>query len=80
LDLTSRRYFRWRITFSIPPCSLGKADVKFDVKQDGFTLGQLTVSKGSLVWFPAGTNYGKRLGWARFGLLMEEHATSVEKR
>ena len=70
----------YTVDFTIPKRNLGRADVEFDVKQDGSMLGTLTVSKGSLVWFPTGTIYGYRIGWHRFAQFMEESATSVERR
>ena len=68
------------VDFTIPARSLGKADVQFAVKRDGTMLGTLTVSRGSLVWFPAGTSYGLRIGWERFEGVMEENATTIEAR
>ena len=68
------------VDFSIPTRSLGRADVEFQVKKDGSALGTLTVSKGSLVWFPTGSQYGFKLGWSKFASRMEQHATSEEKR
>ncbi len=43
------------VEFNVPPRSLGRADVTFNVKKNGAVLGTLTVSNGSLVWFPKGT-------------------------
>jgi len=41
---------------------LGRADIEFTVKADGSVLGTLTVSNGSLVWFPKVTTYGCKMG------------------
>ena len=68
------------VQFSIPTRTLGRADVEFQVKDASTTLGTLTVSKGSVVWFPSSTTIGYRLHWKRFAELMEAHATSVERR
>ena len=68
------------VMFSIPTRSLGRADVKFTVKENGRTAGTLTVSNGSIVWFPTGTTWGHKMRWPRFGKLMEEHATRYEKK
>jgi hypothetical protein len=68
------------VSFSVPERKLGRADVEFYVKRDGAMFGTLTVSKGSVVWFPAGTTYGHRMRWRKFDELMTEHATRFEKR
>ena len=68
------------VSFSIPQRALGKADVKFLVKRDGAVHGTLEVSNGSLVWFPKGTSYGLKVGWAKFDEIMKKNATRFEKR
>ena len=68
------------VKFSIPKRTLGKADVEFDVHRDGKKLGTLTVSKGSLVWFPSGTSYGHKMGWKNFDKFMQDKAVKFEIR
>ena len=68
------------VSFSIPQRALGKADVTFLVKSDGAVHGTLEVSNGSVVWFPKGTSYGHKVGWAKFEELMKKHAPRFEKR
>ncbi|MCX5718229.1 MAG: hypothetical protein NTW44_08035 [Nitrospirae bacterium] len=69
------------VLFNIPQRSLGKADVEFLIKRNGVVLlGTLAVSNGSLVWFPKKTSYGYKMGWDKFGKLMEDKAPRVEKR
>lgn len=68
------------VSFDIPERLLGRADIKFTVKENGSVLGTLTVSNGSIVWFPKGTTYGCKMGWSKFDKLMQEHATRQEKR
>ena len=68
------------VEFSIPPRSLGKADVEFIVKSDGVMLGTLTISRGTLVWFPTGTTNGYRMTWEQFDRLVKEHVVGEEKR
>ena len=38
------------------------------------------VSNGSVVWFPKGTTYGLKVGWAKFDEIMKDKATKFEKR
>ena len=68
------------VQFEVPARSLGRADVRFAVKEDGVLLGTLEVSNGSIVWFPKGTTYGCKAVWSAFDKLMKNHATRVEKR
>ena len=68
------------VAFDVPQRPLGRADIEFTVKADGSLLGTLTVSNGSLVWFPKGTTYGCKMGWSKFDKLMQEEATRQEKR
>ena len=68
------------VKFSIPSRSLGRADVEFVVRRDGSVLGTLTVSNGSIVWFPKNASYGCKMSWKRFDELMKNEATRFEKR
>ena len=69
----------YEVLFSMPERVLERADVEFVVKSDGNMLGTLKVSKGSLVWFPAGTTIGHRISWDRFHLMMQD-MPKVERR
>ena len=64
----------------MPPRPISRADVKFDVYDDEEKIGTLAVSRGSVVWFAAGTKYGRKMGWAKFARMMEENATRFEQR
>jgi hypothetical protein len=68
------------VTFDVPPRPLGRADVSFVVKKNRTVLGTLTVSNGSLVWFPRSTIKGHKIGWARFDRLMKAETVKVERR
>ena len=68
------------VSFDVPQRPLGKADVTFKVRADGKMAGTLTVSNGSVVWFPPGTTYGLKMGWKRFNAMMEANATKYESR
>ncbi|MFT5152152.1 MAG: hypothetical protein ACI841_002143 [Planctomycetota bacterium] len=68
------------VTFEVPARSLGRADVRFVIKKDNVVLGTLTVSNGSVVWFPKGTSYGCKMGWEKFDQLMQDNATRTERR
>ncbi len=59
-----------KVKFSIPERDLGKADVEFVVSGDGARIGTLRISRGALVWYPAGNSYGRRASWKEFEPLM----------
>ncbi len=66
-----------KVTFSLPERELGRADIEFLVRKDGGVFGKLLVSKGAVVWRKKWkSKRGKRLGWARFAQLMQEHGRS----
>jgi hypothetical protein len=71
---------KYVVTLSLPVRVLNRADVVFDVVQEGTKFGTFTVSNGSMVWFPRGTRYGYKLGWEKFDELMKSDATRVEHR
>ena len=47
-----------KVKMDVPTIEMGKADAVFSVKQDGETLGALHISRGAIVWFPAGNTFG----------------------
>ena len=67
------------VQFTIPWRELGKADVVFEVWGDDEKLGELRVSKGSLVWYPKKNTYGNKISWSQFDAVMEGYPR-VEKR
>ena len=68
------------VSFDIPERALGRADIKFTIRENGSVLGTLTVSNGAVVWFPKKTTNGCKMGWSKFDKIMQEHATRQEKR
>lgn len=68
------------VSFAIPSRDLGRADVRFEVRADDGKIGTLTVSKGSVVWFPKDHLYGYKLSWAEVGRLFLDSGVKSEKR
>jgi hypothetical protein len=46
------------VEYTTPSAWLDARDLVFVVQRDGVKLGELLVSKGSVVWFPYNTRYG----------------------
>jgi len=54
-------------------------DIEVEVKKDGKGLGTLLISKGNLEWLPSGNSVNKkRLAWAKFAELIEEHGQGAK--
>lgn len=54
-------------------------DVKIYIKKDGKKLGTALVSKGNIEWVPSGNSVNKkRLSWAKFAELIQEHGKDVK--
>lgn len=63
---------RHDVRFTIPERRLGNADIEFEVYSDGERLGQLSVSKGAVVWRRANAKRGHVMAWATFDRVMRE--------
>lgn len=60
--------------------TIGMSDACFRVKDDDGMIGELQVSKGSLVWFPRDAKKGYRLTWRRFDDLACTYGRQCENR
>ena len=69
-----------KVMMELPPREIKRADVAFKVRRDKKLYGTLEVSNGSVVWYPSGKKYGRKLTWKRFNELMEGNATRFESR
>jgi hypothetical protein len=48
-------------------------DLEVQVKSDGYTIGTLKISKGSLDWRDASDQFSRVLKWEKFAKLAVEH-------
>ena len=62
------------VTVKLPKQKLAGSEVEFQIKHDGEKFGTMTVSKGSVVWFPKGVASGYKLKWKKFDELMQAEA------
>lgn len=71
-----------RVTVTVPPLRVERADVTFEVRDDDTDakIGELAVSRGSVVWFPVNKHYGYRMAWSKLEQMMEDNAVKFEKR
>ena len=68
------------VTFRLPTCDLGKADIHVKVKVDGEVFGKLEVSKGAIVWYPKGTTYGHKMTWTELDRVMAEFSDEEKRK
>lgn len=68
------------VSFDVPRRQLGKSDINFLVRADGEVLGKLSISNGSIVWFPKLSRKGRKISWKKFDELMQENSPKREKR
>lgn len=61
-----------RIEMSQPSKRVVNSDVTFDIYSDNTKLGAMTISKGSIDWWPKGALSGRRVSWERFAAAMDE--------
>ncbi|MCK9392167.1 MAG: hypothetical protein M0Q01_11455 [Syntrophales bacterium] len=69
-----------KVKMDVPTIEMGKADAVFSVKQDGETLGALHISRGAIVWFPAGNTFGYKLSWKKFAEIMVDNGTRPSEK
>lgn len=65
----------YEVTFTVPERPLGYADLEFNVKSDGETMGTLKISKGSVEWRSRDDKYGYHLDWTEFDKIMQGNGT-----
>jgi hypothetical protein len=61
-----------RVNFNVPDRPLAHADVIFTVYEDDDKFGELRVSKGAVVWFPANKVRGYRMNWKQLDRLAQK--------
>ena len=58
------------VYFELPSSELGQAAAKFAIYENGDKLGEITISRGALEYYPANKQIPIKLGWGRFDKLM----------
>ncbi len=62
------------VKLKFPEFNLGKSDVAFSIRKDDELLGELRISHGAPVWFPANASHGYKLSWSKLGALLKSTA------
>lgn len=61
---------RHNVFFELPSRELGKVDARFSIYQNGEKLGEITISKGAIEYYPANKQKPIKLYWSQFHRLM----------
>jgi hypothetical protein len=62
---------RHNVFFELPQRELGKVDAKFSIYQNEDRLGEITISKGAIEYYPANKQKPIKLSWGQFDRLMK---------
>lgn len=57
---------RHNVYFELPKRELGKVDAKFSIYADDEKLGEITISKGAIEYYPANAQIPIKLSWRKF--------------
>ena len=71
---------RHDVRFTLPERRLGNSDIEFVVYSDDERLGQLSISKGGIVWRHANKKLGHVMDWAAFDRTMRENGRRERPR
>jgi hypothetical protein len=58
---------------SLPSAELGKKDAFFDIYKDDKKLGTITISKGSIEWYPTNAKKPYKISWSNFDKMIKEY-------
>ena len=58
---------------TLPFALLGKKDAYFDIYQDGKKLGTITISKGSIEWYPKNAKNPYGFSWSEFDKMIKRY-------
>jgi hypothetical protein len=61
---------RHNVYFDLPERELGKVDANFYIYKDGEKLGQITISKGGLDYYPSNSKKPIPISWSKFDRMM----------
>ncbi len=60
------------VIISLPSAELGKKDAFFDIYKDDKKLGTITISKGSIEWYPLNAKRSYNMSWTKFDKIIKE--------
>jgi len=61
------------VKFTLPERQLGKVDARFFIYEDGKKLGEITISRGAIEYYPTNAQKPIKMGWPKFDRAMKEY-------
>lgn len=61
------------VKFSLPERELGKVDARFSIYEDGKKLGEITISRGAIEYYPTNDKNPIKMSWEQFDRAMKEY-------
>lgn len=61
------------VYLNLPTREIGKVDAHFFIYQDDEKLGQITISKGNLQYYPRNSKKPINITWSRFDQMMRDY-------
>jgi hypothetical protein len=58
---------------TLPNAELGKRDAFFEIFKDDKKLGTITISKGSIEWYPSNAKKPYKISWTSFDKMIKGH-------
>lgn len=68
-----------KILTKVPSHEIVNSDLVVEVRADDERLGELLVSRGTIDWRPARSQFVYKLAWHRFDELMQQHGRKQRK-
>jgi hypothetical protein len=61
------------VKFTLPERQLGKVDARFFIYEDGKKLGEITISRGAIEYYPTNAQKPIKMSWPKFDRTMKEY-------
>ena len=61
------------VKFSLPERELGNVDARFFIYEDDRKLGEITISRGAIEYYPANAQNPVKMSWSQFDRAMKEY-------
>jgi hypothetical protein len=61
------------VKFTLPKREIGKVDARFFIYEDELKLGELTISKGGIEYFPMNAQKPVKMSWTKFDRVRKGH-------
>ena len=60
------------VHLNLPTREIGKVDAHFYIYKDGSKLGQITISKGGVDYYPSNSKKPIKINWTQFDKILKD--------